>query len=528
MNINININMLFRFAFQPTEKELGVTSDTSIDKKDDMITKNSISSIDVTIAPKSSEAQIDETKIDDTSSPKSSDTKANDAITPKSRTHVYTMGSGDIAQLGLGTTESMRERKYPTQNKYLDEEDIIAISAGSQHNLALTRDGRVFSWGCNDEGALGRVIENDSEEFIPKLVDKLKDKKIVQIACGASHSVVLDTNGQVYSWGAYRNSSGLVGFTGKNDKAFEPIHIAQINNVKKIACGESHTLALSNDGTVYYWGDTYVGRRNSERQQHLRLIPRYVEFRYINNRRKKRTYNDIDDDIKLNRQDAYIKDIFTGGYTCFAISKTNRLWSWGLNNYSQCGIPRPKDSETFSITVPTIVPYFSQINRYPIFIASAIHYTLILTNDYNVYGFGRNDDGRLGQPSNYIFNDSHEQTIPLKISTLSMEELSSSNSWDTSNDKDTLFEQPYHEYMKGRKDDHVISLACGEAHSMAVTKTGRLFTWGNGDLYQLGTGKTATQYTPYWVRSYQITTLGRRVFQADAGSQHTILLATDL
>uniref|UniRef100_A0A0A9Y6L9 Protein RCC1 n=1 Tax=Lygus hesperus TaxID=30085 RepID=A0A0A9Y6L9_LYGHE len=106
---------------------------------------------------------------------------------------------------------------------------------------------------------------------------------------------------------------------------------------------------------------------------------------------------------KRNRNDVRIVDIFSGGYTCFAISKLGCVWAWGLNNYSQCGIPRSESmGQNCNVLVPTRVHLFNS-NRFPIAIAPAIHYTLVLTNDHHVYAFGRTDEGRLGQPSTHTF-----------------------------------------------------------------------------------------------------------------------------
>jgi regulator of chromosome condensation len=44
---------------------------------------------------------------------------------------------------------------------------VISIAAGGVHTLCLTKDGDVFSFGCNDEGALGRLTEDDDECFTP-------------------------------------------------------------------------------------------------------------------------------------------------------------------------------------------------------------------------------------------------------------------------------------------------------------------------------------------------------------------------
>ena len=69
---------------------------------------------------------------------------------------------------------------------------------------------QVFTWGCNDEGALGRVTE-EGDEFNPKVVEKLEGIKVVQVAAGDSHTVALADNGIIYCWGVFRVSGcGLI------------------------------------------------------------------------------------------------------------------------------------------------------------------------------------------------------------------------------------------------------------------------------------------------------------------------------
>ena len=70
------------------------------------------------------------------------------------------LGTGDTGQLGLG--EDILERSKPALVKGI-EGQIVAIAAGGMHTICLTKDGTVWSFGCNDEGALGRSIEDDEE-----------------------------------------------------------------------------------------------------------------------------------------------------------------------------------------------------------------------------------------------------------------------------------------------------------------------------------------------------------------------------
>ncbi len=68
------------------------------------------------------------------------------------------------------------------------------------HTLVLTTLGRIFTWGCNDDGALGR--EGTDKE--PMMIESIQ-MPMTHIAAGDSHSVAYSTElNMIYRWGAYR------------------------------------------------------------------------------------------------------------------------------------------------------------------------------------------------------------------------------------------------------------------------------------------------------------------------------------
>ena len=73
-------------------------------------------------------------------------------------------GMGDAGQLGMG--EDIMERKKPQPVKEI-EEDVISAAAGGMHNVFITKTGKVYTFGCNDEGALGRKCEEEEDSFLP-------------------------------------------------------------------------------------------------------------------------------------------------------------------------------------------------------------------------------------------------------------------------------------------------------------------------------------------------------------------------
>lgn len=76
----------------------------------------------------------------------------------------------------------------------LEAHSITQVACGAQHTLAQNEWGEVFAWGSNSNGQLGLNVE-ESVIPTPKMVKSLATKQVVQIACGRSHSMAL-TNGK--------------------------------------------------------------------------------------------------------------------------------------------------------------------------------------------------------------------------------------------------------------------------------------------------------------------------------------------
>ena len=68
---------------------------------------------------------------------------------------------------------------------------------------------KVYTWGCNDDGALGRVAtgSDNGEEYLPRKVAQPEGVKVVKVSAGDSHTSALTTDGEVYAWGSYPDGS---------------------------------------------------------------------------------------------------------------------------------------------------------------------------------------------------------------------------------------------------------------------------------------------------------------------------------
>jgi Alpha-tubulin suppressor and related RCC1 domain-containing proteins len=155
------------------------------------------------------------------------------------RLDVYVFGEGSSGELGLGPKNSI-DVKRPRLNPLLDAEKVgvVDLATGGMHVAALTFDGKILTWGVNDNYALGRntswegglkdmdAAEDDSassdtsdielnpHESTPTAIPKNgfpPNTTIVSVTAGNSATFALTQEGRVYGWGTFV-VSGIASF----------------------------------------------------------------------------------------------------------------------------------------------------------------------------------------------------------------------------------------------------------------------------------------------------------------------------
>lgn len=81
-------------------------------------------------------------------------------------------------------------------------ENIVDIQFGAAHSVCLTTNGKLSSFGCNDEGALGR--ETQADNYDPEPNDINIPGEVAMISTGDSHSACLLRDGRVFVWGSFK------------------------------------------------------------------------------------------------------------------------------------------------------------------------------------------------------------------------------------------------------------------------------------------------------------------------------------
>uniref|UniRef100_A0A1B6DMR9 RCC1-like domain-containing protein n=1 Tax=Clastoptera arizonana TaxID=38151 RepID=A0A1B6DMR9_9HEMI len=211
-----------------------------------------------------------------------------------------------------------------------DLDDIIDICAGGMHTICLTSKGKVLTFGCNDEGVLGRDSSKKGTETVPGEV-KL-ECVAMQISAGDSHSAALLEDGRVFAWGSFRDSHGAMGLSPNGVQKL-PMLMPIDQQIVKIASGADHLVMLTAGGHIFTCGCAEQGQlgRVSERSANREsrqgvsqlLIPMQVYF--------KRSYK-----LKFD-------NIWAGSYCTFTREKNGgNIYVFGLNNYNQLGIDNSK------------------------------------------------------------------------------------------------------------------------------------------------------------------------------------------
>ncbi|PVU90658.1 hypothetical protein BB559_000990 [Furculomyces boomerangus] len=392
---------------------------------------------------------------------------------------LFVFGNGDCGQLGLGEDMIERKKPYPVD---LGGEEVVDVQSGGLHTIALCKSGKVWSWGCNDQKALGR----SGEEYLPGIIEGLEDKEIVKIACGDSISLALTKEGRLYSWGTYRSAEGIMGFSSdttiqETPKMIEEIKLAKIVDV---ATGVDHVLALSSVGEVYTWGNGQqfqLGRKVIDRRLKAGLNPDRLHLRNV-------------------------VSIGAGSYHSFAATNDGTLFSWGLNNFGQCGLSPNDGGDEPLVTVPTEVAALKgqQILK----MEGGEHHSIVMNSNGELFGFGRSDSHQTGLPQDIIDSFSEVQKKKNEVTN------GDSSGHKTKVPIPTLI--PNLEKIK--------SFSCGSNHNLAVSENGKtLYSWGYGDMLQCGNGEEEDVDVPTAVSGQKID--GKTFIKVSGGGQHSALIA---
>ena len=184
---------------------------------------------------------------------------------------VFTFGAGiygccTYGQLGHG--DDILKLSAPKCVESIRQHHMVQISAATYNSFAMSDKGEIFLWGKNNLGQCGVGINDQRDRIsLPALAKLQSDDSqsfmAAVIECGNDQSFAIANNGLIFSWGSSLNEAmgdlghGRIGHNVYSPKVIEALRYHQIVTVSTAAC---HTLCINQDGVVFSWGNGERGR----------------------------------------------------------------------------------------------------------------------------------------------------------------------------------------------------------------------------------------------------------------------------
>ena len=264
--------------------------------------------------------------------------------------------------------------------------NIIAISAGNATSTALRNDGTVWAWGDANNGKLGTNNQTDSHTPIQVLAGAAGGTYLTGISAistGNTNSVALRNDATVWTWGG--GSLGQLGNNTTTAAQVTPVQVVggaqggtYLTGITAISGGSSNCMALrGSDGTVWTWGSNGGAGKLGDNTTTQRNAPVQVVGGATGG-----TY--------LTGITAVSASNF--GNFCMALRNDGTVWTWGDNGNGQLGV----NSTTTYITPVQVVgggqggTYLTGIAA----ISAGGNHGVALATDGTAWSWGRNERGQ--------------------------------------------------------------------------------------------------------------------------------------
>jgi len=343
---------------------------------------------------------------------------------------VWTMGCNTRGQLGIGTIGADNWSSVPV---HVDlPGPAKQVGSGTAFCWALSADGRsIYAWGDNTAGQLGVGNSAVKRSTVPRQVDLNLPTgvTVVSMASGAATTLALLSNGHVIAWGD--NQYGQCGLdpATAGQYIYKPTLIPGLTDVTSLASGDSYSMALKQNGTVWAWGENDYGQLGPSGPT---------------NGKDPYTYTPVE-----VQGLPPIQELIAGGNNGVALDDSGNVWEWGRNEFGELGRgyldqnDKPHPTPKMVAGLPTIASVASQGP------------TVLATDGAgNIYTWGFNKWGAVGN------GQTADAAVPQLVLTLPTSPESSGQS---------------------------VQVAAAHRSSYAFnTVTGETYAWGENNYGQIG------------------------------------------
>jgi alpha-tubulin suppressor-like RCC1 family protein len=284
--------------------------------------------------------------------------------------------------------------------------NVVQASAGFNHSVILTQDGKIFTTGSNDRGQLGLKIDS----LIYQILHEINDAKY--ICAGMRATFFINNKNDLYGFG----SNGKYEQIGKGPDIITAPQLV-LKDVKKVVAGEWFILILKNDNSLWGLGNNDKGQLGTNIGGHIGIPQKIMtdvedmaagydfsliikidsslwamgdnEYGQLGNG----TYTSTNIPSKIIENG--VKQVSAGGGYSVIMKCDNTVWACGTNSNSQFGFETKKDKKNLW-NIPVFIKIFDNARA----ISAGYAHLMVINNDNSVWAAGGETYNSVGQIGN--------------------------------------------------------------------------------------------------------------------------------
>ncbi len=382
-------------------------------------------------------------------------------------TKLYCWGGGGGGTLGIENGAIRKVSLKPCHVELPTTSPAISASAGHYRTAVTTYSRDCYTWG---KPPLGRQTSSITSEAVPKRVKGAVEGRVKKTIHGETHSVILTTDGSVFAFGDA--SDGKLGLRHKTrGQVILPTLVETKTKCIDVACGYASTALLLDCGK----GGMTFGKTGAMKQ------PKNVQ------KKSEMSFCTLSFPVKFI-------SISGGTSHLAAVSSDGHCYTWGLNCNGRLGHGDEKDYQVDIVEAhPKRIDYFVEksITVSRAYCGGA--HTCVLGEDGRIFSFGWNVYFQCGSRTTCNEKENSDVLVPTEVD------------------------------MQGR---YIVDVSCGFAHSVAIDITGNLWGFGFNEAGQLGLGHEHNVKDPSHIEFNSSTGEEEFAITVSAGKTHTVCITS--